>query len=434
MRRIYPDYAYGPGPREGCWWDETCDLPRFAPLQGEVRAEVAIMGAGFTGLSAAYHLSKAGASVAVIDAHCVGWGASGRNGGFCCLGGGIASDGLLDREFGRDGRLAWRATERAAVDLVEALIESLKIDVDRHSDGETLVAHRARDAEVFPVLAQSIEENYGVTARIEPPTDAGIGGPFHGALTTPIGFALNPRKFLSGLVRACVDQGVQIFDQSAARQISSSGLCTDAGRIVAERVIVATNGYSSENTPAFMAARYMPTQSTVLVTRPLSKQEQEAQGWARFQMAYDTRNLLHYFRLMPDGRFLFGMRGGLLSGARAEARARAAVLRDFRRMFPAWASVDVRHSWSGLVCLARNRMPYVGPLPDAPGVLAGFAYHGNGVAMGTYAGACLAALAQDKSPALFPNAMKRPPARFPLGTWRRVLMAPIYAGFALTDR
>ena len=202
MRRIYPDYAYGPGPREGCWWDETCDLPRFAPLQGEVRAEVAIMGAGFTGLSAAYHLSKAGASVAVIDAHCVGWGASGRNGGFCCLGGGIASDGLLDREFGRDGRLAWRATERAAVDLVEALIESLKIDVDRHSDGETLVAHRARDAEVFPVLAQSIEENYGVTARIEPPTDAGIGGPFHGALTTPIGFALNPRKFLSGLVRA----------------------------------------------------------------------------------------------------------------------------------------------------------------------------------------------------------------------------------------
>ena len=202
----------------------------------------------------------------------------------------------------------------------------------------------------------------------------------------------------------------------------------------ADRVLVATNGYSSEDLPPWLCARYMPAQSTVLVTRPLSPAEQAAQGWVSAQMAYDTRRLLHYMRLMPDGRFLFGMRGGLRSGATAEVRARDAVTRDFRRMFPAWRSVEVTHRWSGLVCLSRARLPFVGPLPGEPRILSGFAFHGNGVAMGTYAGACLAALAQDETPRLWPEAIRAAPRRIPLGRWRRALMPPIYAAYALADR
>ncbi|WP_299684792.1 FAD-binding oxidoreductase [uncultured Tateyamaria sp.] len=434
MRRIFSDYTYGPGPRDGCWWDETCDIAPADAVRGQLRCDVVVVGAGITGVSAALHLARAGVSVMVLEATRIGWGASGRNGGFCCLGGGIASDATLDRRFGKDGRLAWRRCERDAVALVADLIETLGLNVDRHSEGETLLAHRARDGAGFDAAARNIEENYGVTPRIDNPADIGMGGPFHRALTVPIGFALNPRKYLAGLVRAARAAGVQFFEYSAVTQIGPDGVRTAKGSVTADRVILATNGYSSEDVPDWMRGRYLPAQSNVLVTRPLSRAEQEAQGWTSSQMSYDTRHLLHYFRLLPDGRFLFGMRGGLLSNPGAEVRARAAILRDFRRMFPAWETVEVTHGWSGLVCLSRAQLPFVGALPDAPNVLAGFAFHGNGVAMGTYTGACLAALVQGQSPDDLPAAIRSLPARFPLGRLRRLVMPPIYAALAIADR
>lgn len=437
MRRIFSDYAYGAGPRAGCWWDETVDVPRNPPLDGDIRCDVAIIGAGFTGLSAALQLAKAGASVAVLDAQGVGWGASGRNGGFCCLGGARASDARLDRTYGKPARLAWRRAEVAAVELVDSLIADLHLDVDRHSRGETLLAHRPKDALPFAAEAAAVAENYGVSAEVLGPSDLadqGMSGPFHGALTIPVGFGLNPQKFVAGLAAAARNAGARLFDETAATQISKGRVVTATGTVHASQTILATNGYAQEDMPPWMAGRYMPAQSTVLVTRPLSDAELRAQGWTSDQMAYDTRNLLHYFRLMPDGRFLLGMRGGLLSGRQAEARARARVLRSFRQMFPAWVAVEVTHSWSGLVCLARDQVPFAGAVPGAPHLLAGFAYHGNGVAMGTLTGKILADLALGRTPDVYPEVMQHPPRRFPLGPYRRALMPPLYAAMGLQDR
>lgn len=101
-------------------------------------------------------------------------------------------------------------------------------------------------------------------------------------------------------------------------------------------------------------------------------------------------------------------------------------------MFPAWSTVEVTHIWSGLVCLSRALTPFVGPLPEHPGMFAGFAYHGNGVAMGTYCGRALARLALGQDVRL-PAVMTQKPGRFPLGRWRRVLMPPAYAMLALAD-
>jgi len=436
MKRIFSDFAYGPGPRDRCWWDEcTADLA-FPALDAPSTCDVAIVGAGFTGVSAAYHLARAGASVVVLDAERAGWGASGRNGGFCCLGGGMQSDAALDRRFGEPARRNWRETERAAVEHVAHLLDKMQIDADRHSNGETCLAHRPRDAAAFESAARGIEKNYGVTPDIlgaHELAQAGMAGPFHGAITTPIGFGLNPRKYIDGLIAACRDLSVRFFDRTPVTDIDGGRVVTPKATLSADRVILATNGYSSEDVPDWMAGRYMPAQSTVIVTRPLSDTELRDQGWTTGQMAYDTRTLLHYFRLMPDGRFLFGMRGGLRSSQDAERRARRAVQADFRRLFPALANVEVTHAWSGMVCLSRDRVPFVGPVPGQPRLLAGFAYHGNGVAMGTHAGRTLADLALGRAPDHYPEIMKHPARRFPLGPARRLVMPPLYAVFRLGD-
>ena len=140
------------------------------------------------------------------------------------------------------------------------------------------------------------------------------------------------------------------------------------------------------------------------------------------------------FRLMPDRRFLFGMRGGLRSSPGTEAAIRRLIRRDFEAMFPAWAGVETPWFWSGMVCLASDLAPYCGPVEGMPGVFAGFAYHGNGVAMGSFTGALLADLVQGKTPALYPEVMKKPPERFPLGRFRWLLKYPAYALYGLKDR
>lgn len=441
MKRIFPEFTYSPGPRTGCWWDETIATPDWPVLDQPVQADVAIIGGGFTGMSAALHLSERGCRVALLEAQTPGWGASGRNGGFCCLGGAKTSDAALTREFGQVAAQDYRLSERAAVDLVGQLLDRLKIEADRHSKGETMLAHRPRDAERFKHEAEQMVRNGEPEPTLIKAADLavyGMNGPFHGALTTPVGFALNPRKYLFGLAQAAMAQGAQLFQQSPATTLQRNGMTwrvdTPQGTVTAETVIVATNGYSSEDVPGWMAGRYLPSQSNVTVTRPLTDAEIAAQGWFSDQMAYDTRDLLHYFRLMPDRRFLFGLRGGLMSSPAAEARARRRNRRDFEQMFSAWRDVPSENQWSGLVCLSRRRVPFVGPVPGQPGLFAGFAYHGNGVAMGSYSGRLLADLALSIKPHLpYSKAMSTLPPRFPLGRLRRLLMPAAYFYYGIRD-
>jgi len=441
VSRIFDAYAYGNGPRRGCWWDTTCVLPRPTPVSQSGHTDVAIIGGGFTGVSAALHLARAGVGVKVLEAEHIGWGASGRNGGFCCLGGGMDEDASLDKRYGKSGRIAFRRTERAAIELVEQLITEYDIDVDRHSRGETSLAHRAKDMDALRKTAENVAENYGVGHSLHSQVELkalGMAGPFHGGLTIDAGFGLNPRKYVAGLAVAAQNAGALIHEKSAVTRLNPDGqgwqLEVNGHTIRADHVILATNGYSAEDLPSWLAGRYLPSQSNVIVTRPLTQEELVAAGWSTDQMAYDTRNLLHYFRLMPDRRFLFGMRGGVLTGPAAEARATRKIRAAFEGMFPAWRHVEAQHGWSGMVCLARDLMPFAGPVPDHSGLWASLCYHGNGVAMGSYCGALLAELIQGNTPSMsYPDALKGPLRRFELGRWRRAIMPFAYAGLMIAD-
>ncbi|MGX9355729.1 NAD(P)/FAD-dependent oxidoreductase [Roseobacteraceae bacterium S113] len=442
MQRLYEPFAYSDAPLERCLWNDVPALPGNAPVQGTRSVDVAIIGGGYTGLSAALHLAEAGEEVCVLDAQRIGWGASGRSGGFCCLGGGKISNAALTRRFGPQERASYRRAEVEAVGFVDDLTQRLALKVERHSEGETLLAHTPRHWRALKAEAGEVEADYGVTPDLiaqDALRQHGMGGPFFGAMTIPIGFALNPRAYVQGLARAAQEAGALLYDASPVSAIAQNAhgfaLTTPAGRVTARRIILATNGYSSDDVPDWLRARYVPLQSNVLATRPLTPDERAAQGWTTGQMAYDTRHLLHYFRLMPDGRFLFGMRGGVYATKRGNGALKAKIHANFRAMFPAWAGVEIPYFWSGLVCLARNRLPFVGAIPEMPGAFAGLAYHGNGIAMGSYAGRLLADLVRDRAPEhLYPAALQAPPRRFPLGRYRRVLLQGINAVYGLADR
>jgi glycine/D-amino acid oxidase-like deaminating enzyme len=440
MRRIYEAAAYATP--TSCWWRDGAPPADHPELKGDHAAEIAVIGGGFTGLNAALALADAGAAVTVIDAEQPGWGASGRNGGFCCLGGSKLGGSIMGKRFGEDARGAWHAVERAAVDHVSDLLSEHHIDADRHSNGETLLAHSPKAMQSIRASFAETHETYGVEPDLIPPEELrqrGLGGAFHGGMTLPIGFALNPSKYHAGLAAAASKHGVRIFGQSPATAIAKSGakwqVATPTGTITAEKVILATNGYSSEDIPDWLRARYLPVQSTILVTRAITQSEQARQGWTSDQMCYDSRHLLHYFRLMPDGRFLFGMRGGLRATPRAEAALSRKIRADFHRLFPEWTDIDITHEWSGLLCLMRSLTPFAGPVPEMPGVYAAMGYHGNGVAMGSYLGARLAEIVL-RQPVIgpFPDFLSHPPKRFPLGPMRRALLAPAYAVAGVFDR
>ncbi len=436
MRRLYAPHAYTDAPRAGCFWAPPPD--DFPTLEGEAEAEFAIIGGGYAGLSAALELAGRGVSVTLLEAHAPGWGASGRNGGFCCLGGSGFGHGELARALGKTAAGEMIRTERAAIDLVAELLETHAIDADRHSNGEVVLAHRPRamaglgeEGEIL--AAHGIETRLLSKAAL---TERGMGGPFHGGLHVRAGFALEPGKYARGLARAARLAGADIRAHSPVTRITHKGerftLATPRGILTARKLIVATNGYSSDDIPPALASRYLPLQSNIIVTRPLGTAEREAAGWSNDTMAYDSRILLHYFRLLPDGRFLFGRRGALTAGPRAQARMRHTVIRHFRRMFPAWKHVEVEHFWSGFVSLAYDRLPHIAPIEGWEGAFAAMNWHGNGVAMATWGGRQVARAALDGAPV--PAAMARPLPRFPLGRARRTLLYPALAWYALRDR
>ena len=229
-------------------------------------------------------------------------------------------------------------------------------------------------------------------------------GQFHGALTIPIGFGFNPRKYAYGLLSSAVKNRGKVFANSPVinlKKISETfRLTTPQGSMRADWVIVATNAYAAEDLPDWMAGRLMPLNSSVIVTDPLTPKQIEAQGWSSAQMAYYIRQLLHYFRLRPNRQFLFGMRGGLFSTHRSEAAIQKLTMHDFHAIFPAWKSVKIQYFWTRMVCTTRHQIPFIGAIPNLSGAYAGFCYHGNAVAMASYTGAVLSDLVIGGAPVL----------------------------------
>lgn len=413
------------------------------PLAGHETCDVAIIGAGFTGLSAALELAGGHhLDVRVLEAGQPGWGASGRNGGFACIGSHKLSYAAMIRTYGLDATKHYYAIMKQSVALVRDLCVRHGIDASIGCDGEVTLAHRPDRFESLREEREILHRIFDDEAKlldVDALRTRGIWGPhFHGGLLGSTGFGMHPLNYVRGLARAATEAGARIHGSSRVirweERDGGHRLSTPQGTLTARHVIVATNGYTPEDVSLRLAGRLMPALSSIIVTRPLSEEERQAQGWTSQLLAYDSRNLLHYFRLLPDGRFLFGGRGGTDASNAGARPLRERLTRHFRDLFPEWQYAEITHFWRGFVCLAHDRVPYVGALDDRNSVWTGIAYHGNGVAMATWCGRAVARLIAGKTTREdLPGVLTRRLAAFPLPAFRPLYLKGAYLWFGWQD-
>jgi glycine/D-amino acid oxidase-like deaminating enzyme len=331
---------------------------------------------------------------------------------------------------------------REAVELVRENCRSHGIDAALGADGEISLAHLESRMEELKEERDFIATTFGEKMELLTRTDLmerGLWGPtFHGGLFSSTGFGIHPLRYARGLARAAVKAGATIHPHSPVTRWREENdwhiLETPQGRLRARQVIVATNGFTQEEILTPLEGRLLPALSSIIVTRPLSEEECRLQGWTSTVMAYDTRNLLHYFRLLPDRRFLFGGRGGTDSAASGEAPLRDLMTQSLREMFPAWVKAEITHFWRGFVCLTYDLLPYVGALNERKTVWTAIAYHGNGVALASWSGRALARLmAGNGKAANLPAPMAHRLKRFPLPALRPFYLKGAYLWYGFND-
>ena len=444
MSSLYHPALYDRAHPVGSYWEASAPpLGRETPaLNGEASCEVAVIGAGYTGLTAALALvEQYGARVTVLEAGTPGWGASGRNGGFCCLGGAKIGYDVMAKRYGRDEMRRFFAAQMEAIDLVQQTCASRGIDAEITGGGEILLAHKPNRVAALQAERDEMKALVGVEGTFldnAALAERGLSaGGFYGGLELPLGVGLHPLKYLRGLARAAIDAGVTVHGHAPVGAVTRDGdkfvLETPAGRLTARKVIVATNGYSEDDRLPQIAGRLMPALSSIIVTRPLSEAERDAQGWTSTVTCADTRRLLHYFRLLPDGRMLWGGRGGISGSPASAGRAQQRLRQAFEHHFPAWRHVETEFFWRGLVCLTKPLVPFVGRLADE-GLYAALAYHGNGVAFSAWAGRAVAAqVAGVQGAEALPAVVRSALPRFPLPFLRKVYLAGAYAYYGLQD-
>jgi len=420
--------------RPPSWYEATADASlAYPPLDGDTTAHVAVIGGGYTGLSAALHLAEAGIDTVLIEARTIGWGASGRNGGQLHSGQRRDQD-WLERHLGRPAaHELWHLAEEAKA-LVMSLIERHGIDAEWRP-GLVEAVHKPRLVDEERHYVDKLNEAYAYphaewVGRDELAAMIGTPDYFGGRLDRTAGH-LHPLKFAQGLARAAAKAGARLYENTGAVRLVDGiqpTIETARGRIRADIVVLAGNGLL-DGIDEETETRAMPIKNYILTTEPI--------GAGRSgglipggEAVSDSRFVVYYWRPTPDGRVLFG--GGETYSRRDPADIAAFVRRHLARIYPKLKDVRIDHAWGGTLAVTVNRLPFLRRL--RPGVYAASGYSGQGVALAPFGGKIIAdAILGD--PGRLDRFAALPCPRFPGGKLLRwpALVAGM-SWYALRDR
>ncbi|MBC6717943.1 FAD-binding oxidoreductase [Aurantimonas sp. DM33-3] len=413
------------------WYEDSIERPTYPALDGSRKADVLVVGGGFTGLSAALHLARTGVDVAVLEAHRFGDGASGRNGGQMGTGQRLWPM-EIEAAYGFErSKALFDLAEEAKAHLTE-FITANGIDAD-YREGQLSVVHKRRYLKDYRAQVEDLTTRYAyphVSFMDADETADRLGSRryFGGIRDTGTGH-INPMKLVVGSARVAAEAGAQLFENSHVERLDRRDgrivAVTAHGEVSAERVLIATNAYGGGLDPQ-VDAHVMPIGSFIGATEPLADPDAVLPGG---ESCDDSRFVVRYFRKSGDGRLLFGGREAYTSATGDIGRH---IRKQIAEVYPHLADVRLSHAWGGSVGITMERLPYVRSL--APGITTIGGFSGHGVMLANFAGRLYAERVNGNRDRLADFEALRIPA-FPGG---RRLRAPLLflamTWFSLRDR
>jgi len=379
------------------YWLTTAEIPSgdpHRPLPDAV--DVAIVGAGFTGLSAALALARRGLRVAVLEARTIGWGASSRNGGMVLTGLKLPVPTLIKR-YGLEKVRRMYAASLESIDLVERIVGDEKIDCDFSRCGHLEVACKQAHFDDYAESAARIQREFGHELRIIPQSELRqeIGSDIYfGGMVDETSAGVNPARYVAGLAHAAQRAGAFLHDHTEVTAILPQTIngsrkfmvCTSHAALTTREVLLATGAYTSDVAPA-LRRKIIPIGSYIIATEVLPDALARELS-PRNRMIYDSKHFLYYYRLTPDNRMLFGGRAAFFPETESTVRQSAEILRrGMIGVYPQLRDTKVEYVWGGTLDFAFDVMPHAGVVD---GMHFALGYAGHGVAAATWMGTKLA--------------------------------------------
>ena len=352
------------------YWVDTAGTPPEddGPVSGDIDADVAIIGSGYTGLACAIFLAREfGIKAVVLEANAVAWGCSTRNGGQGQNAAGRLSRSQWIERWGRDIALKLHAEIQDGFETFEELITSGNIDCEPQRGGHLHIAHRQRALDHLASESRVQNEVFGYKTRMLSAEDVRRDylneAEAVGALHEPLGTGVHAAKLAFGYQRMARELGARVHPGSPVLQITTKdgihSLRTPGGTVRARAVGIATGAYTAGGLTPALRGRCMPILSNSIVTRPLTPAELDATGFRTTQVITDTRTLRYYYRLLPDNRVQIGSRSAITGADAAHPRHLQLLIDGLHRKFPALTGIEIDYSWWGWVDVSHDMMPRI---------------------------------------------------------------------------